>query len=144
MDKLVRFLRPQREAKYLVEEIGERRLKLPAVLAEQVLRGITLRIEIDDQNAGTARGAHCCQIAGDRRFTDTALVIEHDASHGFSFFLNMRCWAAATPTRRIITKQCADAKSRSASGTGDITISSRNKQRPTKSSSSGRSAVRTP
>src|SRR5687768_10639658 len=49
MDELVRFFRPQREAEYLLEEAGERRLELPAVLAKQVLRRITLRIEIDDE-----------------------------------------------------------------------------------------------
>jgi hypothetical protein len=85
MGKLVRLLRTVREAQYFVEEIRQRGRELAAGLAEQVLRGIALRIEIDDQHAGAARGAHCCEVTGDGGFADTALVVEHDPSHGFSF-----------------------------------------------------------
>src|SRR6185503_16153875 len=94
VDEFVQLPRPQRNAEHLLEEVGERGLELAAVLAEQVLRGVALRIEIDDQDAGAARGAYCGQIASDRGLADTALVIEHDSSHAVLLFF-MRRWAAA-------------------------------------------------
>ena len=45
------------------------------------LKGVPLRIEINDQRSPTFGRVHCRQIAGDRRLADASLSIEDNPSH---------------------------------------------------------------
>ena len=55
-------------------------------VSRQVLRGIALRIEVDDQDARAGCRADGRQVASDRGLADTAFVIEHHPSHGLLLF----------------------------------------------------------
>src|SRR5919108_5548435 len=86
MNELFGLLRLQRETERLLEQAGNRGFKLPPGLAEEVLGRIALRIKVDHEGTGAARGANRCQVAGDRGLADAALVVEHDPSHSCPFF----------------------------------------------------------
>jgi hypothetical protein len=53
--------------------------------AQQVLGRIGLRIEVDDQGAGAARGRDGRQVAGDGALADAAFLIENNALHDAPF-----------------------------------------------------------
>src|ERR1700739_3795027 len=73
--------RLEAETQGRLEEVRHARLEPARLLAEKVLAGIALRIEIDDQGAHALAGADRRQVAYDGRFTHATLLIEDDTPH---------------------------------------------------------------
>jgi malic enzyme len=76
--------RAQLEAQHLLEEFIGREFQVLRRLAQQVLGRIGLRVEVDDQGAGAARGRDGRQVAGDGALADAAFLIENNALHAAS------------------------------------------------------------
>jgi hypothetical protein len=91
--------RAQLEAEHLLEELVGRKFQVVGRLAQQVLGRIGLRIEVDDQGAGAARGRDGRQVAGDGALADAAFLIENNALHAASG-MELRRILPLAPVRR--------------------------------------------
>ena len=66
---------------HLLEEIGDADRQLVAAQPGQVMAGVALGIQVDQQGAVALGGAHGGEVAGDARLADAALLVEHDSPH---------------------------------------------------------------
>ena len=65
----------------LFEEVGDARRHLVASQTGEIVGGITLGIEVDQQGAMPLCCTDRCQIAGNAGFTHATFLIEHHAPH---------------------------------------------------------------